>query len=41
MCVEEAEKLLEIMGYSWEDHYDNYSEFVQNLSETIDYNFNI
>ncbi len=39
--TENAEKLLQIMGYSWDNHYDSYSDFLQNLSETIDYNFNI
>ncbi len=37
--IENAEKLLEIMGYNWKNHYDSYSHFIENLGETINYNF--
>ena len=39
--TDNAEQLLKIMGYNWKNHYCNYSDFKQNLSETIQYNFNI
>jgi hypothetical protein len=36
-----AEKLLEMMGYNWKNHYEDYTDFVQNLSETMFFNFKI
>ncbi len=38
--LKDAEMLLEIMGYNWKNHYKEYNDFVQNLNETMLFNFN-
>ena len=38
MEIEDIENIMQIMGYNWKDHYECYSDFITNLSESLYFN---